>query len=59
MDYGLKLSPMRFSARLDTYYGPKHIFKDARAVADSLTGIHNVIVKCRFVVNRSCIHKDI
>jgi hypothetical protein len=33
-----------------------HPFKDAGAVADNLTGIHNVIVKCFFVVNRSCMH---
>jgi hypothetical protein len=26
-------------------------------VADSLTGIYNAMVKCLFVVNRSCIHK--
>jgi hypothetical protein len=32
-------------------------FKDAGIVVDSLTGIHNVTVKCLFVVNRSCIHK--
>jgi hypothetical protein len=31
---------------------------DAWLVAASLTGIHNAIVKCLFVVNRSCIEKD-
>jgi hypothetical protein len=25
--------------------------------ADSLTGIHSAMVKCLFIVNRSCIHK--
>jgi hypothetical protein len=32
--------------------------KDAEVVADSLRDIHNAVVKCPFVVNRSCIHKD-
>jgi hypothetical protein len=49
---------MRFNARLDTsHHGPPRPFKDARVVADSLTGIHRAMVKCLFVVNRSCIHK--
>jgi hypothetical protein len=34
-------------------------FRDAGAVADSLTGIHNMMVKCLFVVNRSCIHEGV
>jgi hypothetical protein len=52
------MSSMRFSARLNTsHHGPPYPFKDAGAVADSLTGIHNSRVKCLFVVNRSCIHK--
>jgi hypothetical protein len=51
---------MRFSAPLNTYHiGPPHQFEDAGAVADSLTGIHNAMVKCLFVVNRSCIYKGI
>jgi hypothetical protein len=29
----------------------------AGAVAESLTGIHNAMVKWLFVLNRSCIHK--
>jgi hypothetical protein len=49
---------MRFNARLDTsHHGSPHLFKDSWAVADSLTGIHNAMVKWLFVVNRSCIHK--
>jgi hypothetical protein len=49
---------MRFNVRLDTsHHGPPHRHKDVGAVADSLTGIHNAMVKCLFVVNRSCIHK--
>jgi hypothetical protein len=48
----------RFNARLDTsHHGPPHPFKDAGVAADGLTGIHNAMVKCLFVVNRSCIHK--
>jgi hypothetical protein len=48
---------IRFSAHLDTsHHGPPHPFKDAAVVADSLTGIHNAMVKCLFVVNGSCIH---
>jgi hypothetical protein len=52
------MSSMRFDARLDTpHYGPWHPLKDAGVVADSLTGIHSAMVKCLFVVNRSCKHK--
>jgi hypothetical protein len=52
------MSSMKFGARLDTsHHGPPHPFKDAGAVADSLTGIHSATVKCLFVVNRRCIHK--
>jgi hypothetical protein len=50
-----KCPPMHASTRLN--HGPPHPFKDAGAVTDSLTGIHNAIVKCLFIVNRSCIHK--
>jgi hypothetical protein len=54
----LKMSCIRFNTRLDTsHLGPPHPCKDAGADADSLTGIHNAIVKCLFVVNRSCIHR--
>jgi uncharacterized 2Fe-2S/4Fe-4S cluster protein (DUF4445 family) len=43
---------MRFSVRLDTsYHRPPHPLKDAGVVADSLTGIHNAMLKCLFVVN--------
>jgi hypothetical protein len=51
------MSFMRFNARFDTsYHGPPHPFKDAGLVADSLTGIHNAMMRCLFVVNRSCIY---
>jgi hypothetical protein len=45
------------SVHTSTYEGLQHPFKDAGVVADSLTGIHNVMMKCLFVVNRSWIHK--
>jgi hypothetical protein len=46
-----------FYARLDTsHHGPLHPFKDTGVVADSLTGIHNAMVKCLLVANMSCIH---
>jgi hypothetical protein len=48
---------MRFNARLHTFHhGPPHPFKDARVVADTLIGIHNVTGKCLFIVNRSSIY---
>jgi hypothetical protein len=48
------MSSMKFKAHLDTsHHGLQNPFKDA----DSLTGIHNAMVKCLFVVNRSFIHK--
>jgi Zn-finger nucleic acid-binding protein len=54
----LKMSSVRFNSRLDTpHHGPSHPFKDAGAVADSLPGIHNTMLKCFFVVNRIWIHK--
>jgi hypothetical protein len=54
----LKMSSVRFSICLNTsHHGPPHLFRDARVVADSPTGIHNVMVKCLFIVNRGCIHK--
>jgi hypothetical protein len=54
------MSSMRFNARVDTsHHGPPHPIKDAGVVEDSLIGIHNAVVKCLFVVNRSCIHKGI
>jgi hypothetical protein len=52
----LKMTSMRFDAHLDTsHHGPPHPYRDAGAVADNLTGIHNAM--CLFAVNRSCIHK--
>jgi hypothetical protein len=51
------MSSIRFNARLDaSLHGRPHPFRDAGVVADSLTGIHNVM-KCIFFVNRGCIHK--
>jgi hypothetical protein len=42
----------RFNAHLNTsHHGQPHPFKDAGVVADSLTGIHNAMVKYLFVVN--------
>jgi hypothetical protein len=52
------MSSMTFNARLDTSpHGPPLPYKDAEAVADGLTGIHSAMLKCLFVVNRSCMHK--
>jgi hypothetical protein len=48
---------MRFNERLETsHHGPPHPFKDAGEVADSLTGIHNAMVGCIFIFNRSYTH---
>jgi hypothetical protein len=48
---------MRLNARLDMYHhGSPHPSKDAGVVPNSLTGIRNVMAKCLFVVNKSCIH---
>jgi hypothetical protein len=53
------MSSTRFSVHLDTsHQGQSHPSKDSGEVADSLTGIHSPIVKCLFVVKRSCIHKE-
>jgi hypothetical protein len=50
----------RFSARIDTsHYGPPRTFKDVGVVADSLTGIHIVMVKCLLVVSKSCVHEGV
>jgi hypothetical protein len=49
---------MRCNALLDaSHHEPPHPFKDAGVVVDSLTGIHNAMVECPFIVNRSCMHK--
>jgi hypothetical protein len=49
---------MRFNARVGTsHHGPPHPFKDDQVDADSLTGIHNAMVKCLFFADRSCMHK--
>jgi hypothetical protein len=54
------MSSMRFNARFDTsHHGPSHPRRDAGVVTDTLTGIHNAMVKCLFVVNRSCIHRGL
>jgi hypothetical protein len=44
----------------EVHYTPQHISSSVQRcwiVANSLTGIHNVMVRCIFVVNSSCIHK--
>jgi hypothetical protein len=53
------MSSMICNAGLNTtYHGPTNLFKDAMVDALSLTGIHNLIVKCLFIISRNCIHKD-
>jgi hypothetical protein len=53
----LKMSTMRFNAGTETsHHGLLHLFRSAGVVVDSLTGIHNAMVKCLFIVNRNCIH---
>jgi hypothetical protein len=44
----LRLSSMRFNTSLDTshQWGRRNPFKDAGVGADSLTRIHNAMVKC-------------
>jgi hypothetical protein len=42
-----------------SHHGPLQLLKDARADADSLTGIHNALVKCLFTVHRICIHDGV
>jgi hypothetical protein len=55
----LEMSSVRVSALLDTsYHGPPHLFKNSGVVVDSLTGIRSPMVKCLFVVKRSCILGD-
>jgi hypothetical protein len=50
------MSSKRFIARLHmSHHELTHSFKYAGVIADSLTGIHSAMVKCFFVVNRSCI----
>jgi hypothetical protein len=50
----LKISSTKFNARLDaSLHGQPHPFRDAGAVADCLTGIHNAMLKCLFVVKRA------
>jgi hypothetical protein len=47
-------------ARIVTsHHGLQHPYKDAWAVADSLTGIHSAMVRYIFVVNRSCIYESL
>jgi hypothetical protein len=41
-----------------THHGPPHPFKDAGAVADSLTDIHSEMERL-FVVNRRCTHNTL
>jgi hypothetical protein len=42
---------MRFNARLDkSHHGPQHPFKEAGVAADSLTAIHNAMLKLLYGV---------
>jgi hypothetical protein len=54
------MSSMRFNTRLDmSHHGPPLPYKDAGVDANSLTNIHNAMVKCLFIVKRSCVHKGL
>jgi hypothetical protein len=47
---------MIFNARIDmSHHGLQQPFEDAGVLVECLTH-HNVMVKCLFVVTRSCIH---
>lgn len=49
---------MRLNAHLDiSHHGFLFLFKNSGVPADSLTRIHNVTVKCLFIINRNCINK--
>lgn len=49
---------LRFSAVLDiSHCGLLHLFRGAGVVVDSVTEICNAIMKCVFIVKRSCIYK--
>jgi hypothetical protein len=53
------MSAMKFNAHLDTsHHGLLSPFKDAGVVEDSLTGIHNAMVKYIFEVNRGCLNNE-
>jgi hypothetical protein len=46
------MTSMRFNGRHDTsHYGSAHPLEDTRVVADSLTDIHDSMVKC-FLLSR-------
>jgi hypothetical protein len=54
----LKMFSMKFNTCLYTsHHGPPHHFRDTGVVADSLTSVQNPMVKCLFLINRSCICK--
>jgi hypothetical protein len=51
------MSFMSFKASFDrSHRGPSHPFEDVGVAEDSLTGIHNAMMKNLFAVNRSCRH---
>lgn len=51
-----KMSSMSCNECLNTsHHGLPHPSKDARRVVLSLTGIHKLMVKCLFIINRGCI----
>jgi hypothetical protein len=52
-----KTSSTRLNPLLYTSYGPSRQSKDAGMRANSLTGIHNAMVKCLYIVSRSCMAK--
>jgi hypothetical protein len=47
------MSSMRLNAHLDiSHHGFLYLFKNAGVAGDSLTRIHNAIVKCLFIVKQ-------
>jgi hypothetical protein len=48
---------LRFNAVLDiSHYGLLHLFRGAGVVVDSVTDVCNAMMKCVFIVKRSCIY---
>jgi hypothetical protein len=58
--YKISMSFMRLKVCVGmSYHGILNLFKDFGTFADNLVGIHNVLVKCLYIVNRKWIHKDV
>jgi hypothetical protein len=55
----LKMSSVRFSARLETYYWLSNTFKDVGGDAASVTAVHNALLESFYVVNKRLINKGI